>query len=649
MNLKYLLFSAIGLLMTAFAASATPFEVNGIYYDVISGNNVAVVGHPDGVYQSVNNANIPATVEFEGTQYNVKEIADEAFMNAQLQMLSIPASMTRIGRKAFMYSSLSMASLQAAGDEPLTIADSAFMNCRYLYSVTLPERLQAIGNSAFNRCLLEGLVIPKGVTSIGNAAFAQNYEMMSVNFQEGRTAPIVLGTELFANCVGLSSTNLPEGITKLTSRMFFNTGFTEYTIPATIDTIGSQCFASCRSLEIVYSENEGTNPLILQDSAFAECAVLGTCEIPVRTKIIGNYAFQGNPMFTKFTVKQHVDTIGDFAFASCPNLLSFSIQTDKPPVAYASTFAEINSKCSFYVQEKAFSLFNGLEAWKNYYPQKFNLHICHNEYAYHYNTLCVASELNPSFVNVTNFKAYKVKEIDASRQRVVAEQVQYLYGDKQPQGDCIVYRLNTEDLSMNFNRFKYNRPFEPDQYLHGISEWSKKVKQPDDQSITYYTLSRSTGKWNKIPETGTYLNKSQAYLCAPIPQSEAPDQLEMKLVDVRIVGDINSDGAVNVTDLNLLINMLLGVEPMNIELADLDGDGAVNTTDVTFMISVILGFKIHVGDVNFDGFINVSDVTTLINMLLGVQPMKIKYADIDGNGKVNVSDLTALINIILGV
>ena len=649
MYLKSLLFSALGLIMTIITAHATPFEVNGIYYDVIAGNDVAVVPHPDGIYQTVNNANIPGTVEFEGNPYNVKEIADEAFMNAQVQMLTIPATVTRIGRKAFMGSSLSMASLKAAGSEPLIIADSAFMNCRYLFSVTLPDRLQSIGNSAFNRCQLEEITIPKAVTSIGNAAFAQNYDMTEVTFQEGRDAPVALGAELFTNCVELSSANLPEGITKFTTRMFFNTGFTQFTIPATIDTIGSQCFASCRSLESVNSEDGGLNPLVLQDSVFAECAVLGTCVIPARTKRIGNYAFYGNPLFTKFTVRHQVDTIGEYAFAMCPSLLSIAIQTEKPPVAYSTTFQRINTKASFYVQEKAFSLYNGLEAWQNYYPSKFNLHICHTEYAYHYNTLCVASELNPSFINVTNFKAYKVKEIDTSRNRVVVEQVQYLYGDKQPQGDCIVYRLNTEDLSLNFNRIKVNRPFEPDQFLQGVAEWTQKVMQPADQNSTYYYLSRSTGKWNKIPETGTYLHKSQAYLCAPIAQSEAPDQLETKFVDVPVIGDINSDGAVNVTDLNILVNMLIGVEPVNIELGDLDGDGRVNTSDVSFLVSILLGLKIQVGDVNFDGNINVTDVTTLVNMILGIVPMKPKYADVNGDGKVNVSDLTTLINLILDV
>ncbi|MBO4813511.1 MAG: dockerin type I repeat-containing protein [Muribaculaceae bacterium] len=56
-----------------------------------------------------------------------------------------------------------------------------------------------------------------------------------------------------------------------------------------------------------------------------------------------------------------------------------------------------------------------------------------------------------------------------------------------------------------------------------------------------------------------------------------------------------------------------------------------------------------VGDVNGDDKVNVSDVTALVNMILGVIPKDMTRADVNGDGKINVSDVTALINIILGV
>ena len=55
-----------------------------------------------------------------------------------------------------------------------------------------------------------------------------------------------------------------------------------------------------------------------------------------------------------------------------------------------------------------------------------------------------------------------------------------------------------------------------------------------------------------------------------------------------------------------------------------------------------------VGDINGDGVVNVSDVTALINKILGTADYSDSVCDIDGNGTVNVSDVTALINLILG-
>ena len=57
----------------------------------------------------------------------------------------------------------------------------------------------------------------------------------------------------------------------------------------------------------------------------------------------------------------------------------------------------------------------------------------------------------------------------------------------------------------------------------------------------------------------------------------------------------------------------------------------------------------HMGDVNLDGRVNVSDVSLLVNMILGLVEMEEIVADVNFDGRVNVSDVTALINIILGI
>ena len=80
-------------------------------------------------------------------------------------------------------------------------------------------------------------------------------------------------------------------------------------------------------------------------------------------------------------------------------------------------------------------------------------------------------------------------------------------------------------------------------------------------------------------------------------------------------------------------------------VADAAGN-IVNNAWVTFNGEEESGLK---GDVNGDGRVNVSDVSTLINMILGITPMDQTAGDVNGDGRVNVSDVSALINIILGI
>ncbi|MFH1322027.1 MAG: dockerin type I domain-containing protein, partial [Bacteroidota bacterium] len=52
------------------------------------------------------------------------------------------------------------------------------------------------------------------------------------------------------------------------------------------------------------------------------------------------------------------------------------------------------------------------------------------------------------------------------------------------------------------------------------------------------------------------------------------------------------------------------------------------------------------GDVNTDGEVNIQDIQVCVNLILGGQYKK--EADLDDNGSVDVEDLQAIVNLILG-
>jgi hypothetical protein len=57
--------------------------------------------------------------------------------------------------------------------------------------------------------------------------------------------------------------------------------------------------------------------------------------------------------------------------------------------------------------------------------------------------------------------------------------------------------------------------------------------------------------------------------------------------DESIMGDLNDDGTLNVQDIIIMVNIILGIEEYN-EVADLSGDGIINVLDVIQLMNLIL-------------------------------------------------------------
>jgi hypothetical protein len=56
------------------------------------------------------------------------------------------------------------------------------------------------------------------------------------------------------------------------------------------------------------------------------------------------------------------------------------------------------------------------------------------------------------------------------------------------------------------------------------------------------------------------------------------------------LGDVNDDGSVDIADVTILVDYILGaaVSPFNSSAADVDSDGSISVADVTGLIDLIL-------------------------------------------------------------
>jgi len=65
---------------------------------------------------------------------------------------------------------------------------------------------------------------------------------------------ISVGAYAFANCVNLTSIDLPENLTKIDNFAFKNSGLNTVIIPASVAEMGKQVFTNCENLTTIYCE-----------------------------------------------------------------------------------------------------------------------------------------------------------------------------------------------------------------------------------------------------------------------------------------------------------------------------------------------------------------------------------------------------------
>ena len=117
-------------------------------------------------------------------------------------------------------------------------------------SVTIPNSVTSIGNSAFEHCSgLTSVTIPNSVTSIGWYAFYNCTSLTSVTIPNSVTS---IGEGAFSGCSGLTSVTIPNSVTSIGINAFRGcTGLTSVTIPNSVTSIGNNAFYRCISLTSV--------------------------------------------------------------------------------------------------------------------------------------------------------------------------------------------------------------------------------------------------------------------------------------------------------------------------------------------------------------------------------------------------------------
>ena len=225
---------------------------------------------------------------------------------------------------------------------------------------------------------IQSVVVQEGVNSIGSRAFACCENLASVSIPEG---VVSIGERAYMDCSGLTSVRIPTSVTEIGMYAFSGCdkitdfyigniewwldygvkGFThegntnlfigddlltDLVIPSTVNSIPSEAFRNCNSIETVKFDNGVTE---IGDRAFQNCSNLISVDIPESMCQIGQDAFEGTAWYDnhpdgvlyvgnwlygykgempedfELVVQEGTMGIVDYAFEECTNLIRVTI------------------------------------------------------------------------------------------------------------------------------------------------------------------------------------------------------------------------------------------------------------------------------------------------------------------------------------
>ena len=280
------------LMLTAIAAGAQDFTVNGLTYKVTNMDSVTVKSYNLFYGRDVS---IPATVTYNQKTYKVTAIGDNVFNGIEITSVSIPSSVGYIGDQAFSWNDSLKTVILEDGDNPITLNDYSYRTfdnggAKYTVysgrniirmnrpsespfpqatSIVWGNRVTAIGKGEGRSPFLRAAVINNSIRTIGAEAFYEAGNSSDVDellITMGVNVDSI-GNSAFYNCVKLKAIVIPSMLKAIPDDCFNGTRIKDVVIPTSVSYVGNQAFSWNDSIQAITIKNS-SSPIIFNDYSY---------------------------------------------------------------------------------------------------------------------------------------------------------------------------------------------------------------------------------------------------------------------------------------------------------------------------------------------------------------------------------------------
>lgn len=230
----------------------------------------------------------------------------------------------------------------AITDDGIAFVEGTTKKREETFNLTIPETIVhrgisypviGVNSEAFeNYCGLTTVNLPNGLTKIDSKAFYNCTSLTSVNFPNGLTT---IGDEAFYNCKSLTSITFPNSLTTIGASAFYQcTSLTgELIIPDGVTSIGTigyvitpkRAFEGCNGITSLITPGKVAGIGFAADNNITSVVV-------TKGDMCGGFGEWEN--LTSVKLLDGVTSIGEYTFEGCRNLTSIDIPDGIPSIEY---------------------------------------------------------------------------------------------------------------------------------------------------------------------------------------------------------------------------------------------------------------------------------------------------------------------------